>query len=302
MKKISIAVATYNGEKYIEEQLLSIYNQSVKPFEVVIIDDGSSDNTVYLTEKFISTHNLKNWQIIRNEENLGFIKNFKKAISLTSGDIIFLCDQDDVWNNNKLKRISEIFENEKVCAVSSSFKAINSSGEVIKESQPQNFGLISMPINGTITKIPIKTVMHCNISPGCTSAFRREVAQIYLENTKSVLPHDFEINLIAAARDGLFFINEPLVYYRLHSSNTLGLNYKKQTRLEIAEEKLKAAEVLATANSDCYKYLSVCTSRLEALKHHNFLKAIKLNFNMAYRTLYSFKERAGDLTYIVRGS
>lgn len=99
---ISVAMCTFNGEKYIKEQIESIINQSLVPDEIVICDDCSKDNTINIIKE-----TLANWSgkanLIINEDNLGYRKNFEKAISLCNGDIIFLSDQDDVWDNCKLK-------------------------------------------------------------------------------------------------------------------------------------------------------------------------------------------------------
>ena len=91
---ISIAIATYNGEKYLEEQLDSIYAQTYKNIEVIVTDDCSSDKTVEILKKYYKSHGLK---YVINETNLGFVKNFEKAISLCRGDYIALSDQDDIW-------------------------------------------------------------------------------------------------------------------------------------------------------------------------------------------------------------
>lgn len=99
---ISVAMCTFNGEKYIKEQIESIINQSLVPDEIVICDDCSKDNTLNIIKE-----TLDNWpgkvQLVVNEKNLGYRKNFEKSISLCNGDIIFLSDQDDVWNRNKIE-------------------------------------------------------------------------------------------------------------------------------------------------------------------------------------------------------
>ena len=111
MGKISVAMTTYNGEKYVTAQLYSVLNQSLKPDEVIICDDCSTDSTVSLINEFIEKNKLINFRLILNENNLGYIKNFRKAISLASGDIIFLCDQDAIWQEDKIKTMAELMEN-----------------------------------------------------------------------------------------------------------------------------------------------------------------------------------------------
>ena len=106
---ISIALCTYNGESYIVELLLSIINQTLQPDEIIICDDKSTDNTVKKT-KLILDGWSGNYRLIVNESNLGYKKNFQKAISLCSGDIIFLCDQDDVWDTTKIAKTMTVFD------------------------------------------------------------------------------------------------------------------------------------------------------------------------------------------------
>jgi len=89
--KISIALCSYNGEKYIKEQLLSILKQTREPDEIIIVDDNSFDNTVAIINEVLEGFKIR-WELIINPQNLGVTKNFEKAISLCKGDIIFTCD------------------------------------------------------------------------------------------------------------------------------------------------------------------------------------------------------------------
>jgi glycosyltransferase involved in cell wall biosynthesis len=91
---ISLAMPTYNGERFLREQLDSIYNQTIVPDEVIVVDDCSTDGTISILEEYKKKYGLKYWV---NEKNLGYNKNFEKAISLCTGDYIALSDQDDVW-------------------------------------------------------------------------------------------------------------------------------------------------------------------------------------------------------------
>lgn len=105
----SIAMCTYNGEKYIKEQLESIINQSTQPDEIIICDDGSTDRTIDIVKAVLKSWNGR-WRVFENEHNLGYKKNFQKAISLCGSDIIFLSDQDDVWNANKIEIMMKVFQ------------------------------------------------------------------------------------------------------------------------------------------------------------------------------------------------
>ena len=299
MFKVSVAMATYNGEKYIESQLRSVLSQIRQPDEVVITDDCSTDGTAEIINRFISENALTGWSVTVNRENLGYIKNFKNAISKTTGDIVFLCDQDDIWCEDKIESIGSVFTAfDRVCAVSSAFSVIDGDGNDTKKAQSGNFGLINMRLNKALQKIPMRVIMHSNISPGCTLAVRRDIADAYAKSSPCVLPHDYELNLIAAAKDGLYFYNRPLIKYRIHGENTLGLDGKPQTRTEIAREKLNAAEAVMNAGggSDIFE---VCERRLNALENRDKTEILKLNRKAAYRSLYSLRERAGDLLFVL---
>ena len=109
MTKISVALCTYNGEKYLHQQIDSILNQTVPVHEIVVCDDGSNDQT----SKILTQYQTKFPEVFKihfNTENLRSVKNFEKAISLCTGDIIFLSDQDDIWEENKVEVFIKYFD------------------------------------------------------------------------------------------------------------------------------------------------------------------------------------------------
>ena len=109
--KISVAMATYNGAQYIEEQLESIRIQTMPVDEVRICDDGSSDDTVEVICHYIREHGLESsWSVEVNQENLGYASNFMKAVGLTNGDYVFFCDQDDIWIADRAERMIGLME------------------------------------------------------------------------------------------------------------------------------------------------------------------------------------------------
>jgi len=107
---ISVVIATYNGERFIEEQLKSILEQSVQPDEVIICDDCSTDKTVDKVRRLIEENGLKHWVLQENDENKGFKLNFLQGMKMAAGDIIFLCDQDDIWHPEKIRLMKECME------------------------------------------------------------------------------------------------------------------------------------------------------------------------------------------------
>lgn len=223
-------MTTYNGELYVNKQLNSILNQTVLPDEVVIIDDCSTDKTKEIVQQFISENNLTNWRLILSVENCGYINAFYNAIMETKGDIIFLCDHDDIWLPNKIEIMSQLMlNNSQILALSSGFQKIDANDkEIFSRSNPlsSNNNLIRKKIKlGKCVKINPLRVVAYNISPGCTSAFRSSIKDAFckVHNDKMALVHDWKINIIASALDGLYFVNIPTTLYRLHNNNSLGL-------------------------------------------------------------------------------
>ena len=223
--KISIVMATYNGELYIEKQLASICNQTVPPDEIIISDDRSSDNTISIIKSFINKNNIaQKTNIYVNNTQLGFAKNFLNAISKSSGDILFFCDQDDIWNLKKIERFINIFKEKKAMAVMGRQKYID---EEDNEVIPMIAGsgiydrFSFLKFSKIVRRVAFSEQINSNRSTGMALAARREIVlSCILYVNKYGLSHDSIIGLYASLCQGMYFINENLVYRRIHASNT----------------------------------------------------------------------------------
>jgi glycosyltransferase involved in cell wall biosynthesis len=226
---LSVALCTCNGEKYIIEQLESIISQTVLVTEIVICDDNSTDTTVLILKEFKSKFpNLIT--LIFNKVALGTLKNFEKAILNTTGDFIFLADQDDIWHSNKVEIMLEFFNKNNEC------KLLFSNGSLIDE-----FGI---NMNATLwdkwgfdeslraiwkdNRIAFQElIVGNNKITGATICFSKSIKS-------KVLPidlpfgywHDGWLGLNAAAVNGLFFIEESLISYRVHVGQQIGISNK----------------------------------------------------------------------------
>lgn len=234
--KISVVLATYNGEKYISEQMMSIYKQTYKVDEVIIVDDDSKDNTISIVNSFIKENGLDDsWFLYQNEENLGYRLNFKKAFSYATGDIVILSDQDDVWEEDKVEEFKYAFEQTDALAINTAFRFIDKEGKLIhsEENNNNNNLLRDNFLPREIKMIPLEAVLANNISPGCTMAVSRELVKTFLEVSEGIQPHDWELNIMAALDDRLYFYNKKLTRYRIHGENEIGmtteLDQKKPT-------------------------------------------------------------------------
>ena len=226
--KISVAMATYNGEKFIEEQLKSIMFQSRKVDELVISDDCSNDRTVTIATGFIKKNNL-NWKVLTNQGSHGVKNNFYNSLSHVNGDVVILCDQDDIWLGEKVEQIENTFmQFPQIQALNTSFEYIDEFGKKIlipQNSMMANNNLIPKKIvKSELSKIPFEFVINKNISPGMTMAVSKEIVDIYLNYSRKAYLHDHELNCIAALLDGLFYYDKVLSKYRIHSSQTVSIS------------------------------------------------------------------------------
>jgi glycosyltransferase involved in cell wall biosynthesis len=220
---LSIAMCTYNGEKFLHDQLNSIAAQTKSPDELVICDDQSSDRTVEIIRNFADNAAFPVYLYI-NEQNLGSTKNFEKAVSLCKSDLIALADQDDYWKNDKLERILKVFdETPKAGYVFSNADLIDkdssSLGRTLWEAVKFNKDLFSQ----FIERPQINFLINHKVVTGATMAFRSSLKGLIIPFSKSCI-HDSWIAILASATGNYGVpISETLINYRIHSGQQIGI-------------------------------------------------------------------------------
>lgn len=232
--KVSIAMCTYNGEKYLKHQLDSIINQSYRPYEIIISDDCSTDSTLEILKSYECLNKDINFKIMVNKQNIGVTKNFEKALINSTGDFIFLCDQDDIWMENKIERVVREFKksNTNTRAIFSNAFIINEFSEKQNETLWDLIGFTEQMRRKFRFNEGIDILLKKDVITGCTLAIRRT----YL---KEVLPlnvnfvHDSWIGMVHELSGGLGLINEPLIYYRIHPSQQIGLNKSRESKIQM---------------------------------------------------------------------
>ncbi|RHR51889.1 glycosyltransferase [Clostridium sp. AF18-27] len=215
---ISVVMATYNGEKYIRQQLESIWNQTLLPDEIIISDDSSTDCTVDIL------HSLKTlakvpYCLFQNPKRLGYVENFRHAISQAHGDIIFLCDQDDLWFPQKIEICNQILsENPQILSLSTGIKLIDSQDRPIKTVC---YGWMGK--THRLKKVSWKLFLRHPKYPGMAMVIRKELAEEFNASISSFsYPHDWQLNELASFKGGMYYLDTVLASYRQHSSNTVG--------------------------------------------------------------------------------
>ena len=251
--KTSICMCTYNGEAFIEKQLLTIYEQTLKPDEVIISDDCSSDRTVSIIESFIKERGLEgSWKLIRNSENAGYLPNFYNTCIKCTGDIVFFADQDDIWYPEKIEKMCEVFEKRpEAKVVCCKFGLVDGSGEKIS-------GIMN-PVHSsesaTVNPITIESVFRKCEWPAMVLAFRREWYDGWKDITAgSKIPHDYLFCSKAADEEGFLQLDLELACHRRHDNNTakeehrMSVLLNKKRKLEEIDDYLKLLEAFESEN------------------------------------------------------
>jgi glycosyltransferase involved in cell wall biosynthesis len=211
--QISVAMATYNGEKHIRDQLDSIARQTLLPFELVITDDGSTDTTLQIVEDFSRTAPFS-VRVIRNESRLGYANNFMKAASLCASDLIAFCDQDDTWMEHKLSLCSTFFGDPDVLLVAHSADVLLANGE--HGQRHPDFAKTRIVESGLSDPF--------NYAWGYALMFRRVLLRIASIDYRpfKVRAHDQWFWFWACSAGKVATVQDSLTLYRQHASNTYG--------------------------------------------------------------------------------
>ena len=273
MKK-SVAMATYNGEKYIIEQLDSIRRQTVKVDEVRIRDDKSVDNTVSLVNEYIKKHDLSPaWSIEVNEKNKGYASNFMTAVSETDGELIFFCDQDDIWFSDRIERMEKILEeNDKIMLLGSEFEAFSDSGDALKIP---GWEKKMMRHDNSVEKMEFTSNNIFIGCQGCTMAMRRELLDKALPYWYKGWAHDEFVWKMALCLDGLYMYHGDTLKRRCHANNaSLNKMHNIDTRLKYTKNLLFShKQTLEFAKS-----IGLDKRKIELLEKH--IKATKLRIDL----------------------
>lgn len=288
---VSVALALYNGEKFIEKQLDTLRLQTVKPNQVVLCDDGSSDNTVNIVNEYIKKYSLgDSWKVYKNPQNLGYAKNFYHAMELCDGDLIYLCDQDDIWKNDKIEKMNKVMEE------NPNISLLMCKGGVIGADDRELHGMMIKKSEETekITKISVEDIIRIFDWIGMLMCVRKE----FFEQRKSIIsvisaPHDFVLALSAADCEQFYVYDYVGAYHRRHSNNAANeehriskiLNLKRKIRdidnyngylYNVANSNI---EIQKNSMNMLEERLIKSQQRKQALEEKNIRKLFKLYFS-----------------------
>lgn len=243
---VTILLPTYNGSKYIKEMLDSLERQTYTNIEVIISDDCSMDNTVPIIETWIEQKKRnKKYTLLKNNHNRGLVRNVKSARPYIHGQYLFLADQDDIWEENKVEVQVRYFEKHEKCILNFCDRSIIWNGKIIVSSEArkhnwfdpivENTGyVLSHPGRYGANMLAVRNVKGC--------------CQEILDMPDNIVEHDTYIAMIASMYGTIDFIRIPLVRYRIHDNNLSG-NF----RVEAASNFIECFRYLRKSAKENYK-------------------------------------------------
>lgn len=304
--KISLLLTTYNGSRFLAEQLESIYSQTVQPDEVLIFDDCSADGgaTAKCVNDFIASRDLRNWTFTIHPHNLGWKENFRRGLIRVTGDYVFLCDQDDIWDNTKIeKMVALLGSHPNMNVLACNYSLLNQRDSPVRTNSTQKF-----VNNLSLTKIQLHPLFHLVGRPGCTYGVRMSFVNRLMEMWPKGYPHDKVLWIAALLNQSLYIYNEVLIRFRRHDSNASGnkpeLDSKK--RGEMQRKDLQLIEDLIASRISMYddseilnRYLKFAHLRQDMLGKRNLFQWMEVAYK--YHLYYtSCKSLAADLISIFK--
>ncbi len=271
---VSVVIATYNGEKFLHEQLDSLFRQTYPNIEIIALDDCSSDSSVAILREYAARHQKMN--VFVNERNLGHIKTFEKGIQLCRGEFISLCDQDDIWEVDKIECTLTAFRKETLLAYCDSL-FVDEKGQSISKKVSDIKNLTSYT-----NALPF---LIGNTVPGHAAIFRRELIDKAVPFPSRII-HDWWLAYVATLFGTIEFVNKPLVKYRQHSSNVIGaIKVKGRKREEevnrnkLTRERIQIFfEKCPDSNVEVKNVLTTLQGSYESFSLRNNLKRMMIFF------------------------
>ncbi len=268
---VSIALCTYNGNKFLSEQLDTLVHQTYPNLEIIAVDDCSSDNTLSILKEYEQLFPFL--KVYQNEANLGFVKNFEKAISLCSGDLIALADQDDIWSLDKISKQVLAIQHHELVYHDSEF--IDVKGVLLNKKMSDIFNMYSGD--------KPETFLFFNCVSGHSIMIKRALVQTIFPLQPGLF-HDRWIAYVATNLGSIGFIDECLVKYRQHENSDTNIlkltrkektHYSQQNSVQRFEQDLKwlqlSKDFRFNKNPDLMQnFYNKFTSRINAVVSFDF--------------------------------
>lgn len=294
MKKVDILLATYNGEQYLKEQLVSILSQSYSEFRLLISDDSSTDSTREILKEYVEKDNRI--IVFNQDKNLGVVKNFEFLLNKVENDYYMFSDQDDIWKEDKIEKSIKTLEETNSDLIYTDLEVVDSNLNVTYSSY--------WKLKGIYNKIKkynnFESLYLNNFVTGCTILSKKELINevLPLPNDSKFVLHDYWIPLILSQKHKISYIEEPLIKYRQHKNNKVG-SKKKTDELKNFEDvrnlfiRVKKEHfTVFIENEDKFVDEKVKKLNRESLEYYEMLEKKKnINFRkwMLFFKLYKYE-------------
>ncbi|BAX73062.1 glycosyltransferase [Leuconostoc mesenteroides] len=304
--KTSVVLATYNGEKYIEKQLLSILEQTVLPYEIVITDDFSEDKTLNIVYSYVEKYSSVKW-IVTHNKNKGFVSNFINGIIESTGDVVFLSDQDDEWKPNKIASYMKIF--------SAYTDAVLIHGDInVVDMNRHLLQAKTQKYKDGVSKLNFIDFVKKPNYPGMSIAFKKDVfkknERFIYKHITSIKTHDFLLVMLSAFEGGVYtlgnsycdrtFTGENVALREVNRSKFIrqdrinsAKTYINQYELILSYFSCHSSPIYESERIEVNKLLNAQKKRLEFLENFGFKEGLGLIRNVHH--LPSLKSLVSDI-------
>jgi glycosyltransferase involved in cell wall biosynthesis len=291
--KTSIVLCTYNGSIYIKELIRSLNKLEGGFDELIVCDDNSSDDTISIIEELLNKEIiLGKVKIYINEHSLGAYGNFMKACSLAGGDILFFCDQDDVWIKDKVSCMKKIMaSNKKINVLAANLKPMYDGKIGLKEK----IALERQVNDETLVMIKCKAMNLATRRSGCTMCVRKTYFQDVISRWTDNWAHDDFFWKMAVNDGSLAIINHLSVMRRVHGNNTsINVKRTRENRISQIEHEIEHANIACNENSEesvlaTKKFIMFMNKRIQNLKKPNII--ILMIMLLVYGRMYRSKSQ-----------
>ncbi len=295
MEKVDILLATYNGAKYLEDQLNSILSQTYSDFRLLISDDSSTDNTKEILEKYKEKD--ERITVFYQENNLGVIKNFEFLLKKVENEYYMFSDQDDIWKENKIEKSIQKIKETNSDLIYTDLEVVDENMNVTYKSywKLKEFYKKIKKYNN------FESLYLNNFITGCTILSKKELIKEFLPlpNTSKFVLHDYWISLVISQKGKIDYIEEPLIKYRQHKNNKVGSKKKtdemrnlediRNLFITVKKEHFK----VFVENEEKFKSEKIRNLNKIALKYFEDLEKVKnINFKnwILFFKLYKYEE------------
>lgn len=223
--RVAVVLCTYNGARFLEAQLQSLLAQSRLPDQLVIVDDASSDRSWPLLEAFRGEAESAGIELVlrRNPENLGYVRNFESALALASADLLFLCDQDDVWHPGKIERMTREFDARPgLCLLHTDARLVDEAGNDLGCGLFEALEITGDELASLHANAGFNVLLRRSVVTGATAAFRSALLQRARPFPLEWV-HDEWLAVVCAVADEIDCLEDKLIDYRQHPGNEIGV-------------------------------------------------------------------------------